>query len=131
LGGPDQQLTDNGGSFPHESWNGEVLYYKAGSMNDDRLVGVPVAGGEERTVLPCVAIFGYAVAPGGIVYHQCGVASAMRPLHYWDATTGQDRVVGSLEADWIGGLSVHKDGKKIIYGRGEATSSLMMIENFR
>jgi len=35
-------------------------------------------------------------------------------LHYWDATTGRDRVVGSLEADWIGGLSVHKDGKKII-----------------
>ena len=107
------------------------FYYKAGEWNDDRLVGRPTAGGQERTMVPCVAIFGYAVAPHGIFYHQCDTTSATRPLHYWDAAIGRDRLVGSIEADWVGGLSVSPDGKKIIYGRGEATSDLMMIENFR
>lgn len=130
-GGPDEQVTRNGGSFSRESWDGRILYYKAGEWNDDRLVGRPTAGGQERTMVPCVAVFGYAVAPHGIFYHQCDTTSATRPLHYWEAATGRDRLVGSIEADWVGGLSVSPDGKKIIYGRGEATSDLMMIENFR
>ena len=129
--GPDEPLTHNGGSFPHESWDGEVLYYKRGEMDDGPLFGRPTAGGDEQPILPCVVSFGYAVAPGGIFYHQCGIDSPMRSLRYWDATTEGDRAVGSLDADYVGGLSVSPNGKRIIYGRGEATSSLMMIENFR
>jgi hypothetical protein len=114
--------------------DGRTLYYKRGA-GDGALLGRPTAGGEERTILPCVPIFGYAVAPHGLFFHDCGSletgGSPERTLRYWDAATGQSRPVAKVEADWIGGLSVSPDGRSILYARGSSTSDLMMIENFR
>jgi Tol biopolymer transport system component len=132
--GAEEQLTREGGSFPFQSADGRTLYYKKGgvSAGDAPLMGRGVAGGEERTVLPCVHIFGYAVAPRGLFYHDCGATdSPRRTLRYWDAATGQDRAVATLDAEWIGGLGVSPDGRSIVFGRGASTSDLMMIENFR
>jgi hypothetical protein len=57
------------------------------------------------------------------------------PLHHvvrlWDATTGQDRPVGTFESAWTAGLAVSPDGKDILFGRSMMNSELMMIENFR
>jgi hypothetical protein len=36
-----------------------------------------------------------------------------------------------MQKAWIGGLSASPDDTRIIYGRGDASSDLMMIENFR
>jgi hypothetical protein len=95
----------------------------------------PTAGGEERTILPCVLAYGYAVAPRGILHHDCLTAEAggspQRTFRYWDAATGQDRQVATVTADLIGNLSVSPDGRSIVYGGGQLTSDLMMIENFR
>ena len=66
-----------------------------------------------------------------IFYHACVAPSSHRPLRYWDAATRQDRLVATLEADWIGSLSVSPDGQSVVYGRGLSTSDLMMIDNFR
>jgi Tol biopolymer transport system component len=133
-GGTEEQVTREGGRFPFESADGRTLYYKDAS-DYGPLLGRPTAGGEARTILPCVPFFGYAVAPRGILYHECGSpearATPQRTLRYWDAATGQDRPVATIEADWIGGLSVSPDGQSIVFGRGTSTSDLMMIENFR
>jgi hypothetical protein len=79
-----------------------------------------------------VPIFAYAVAPRGLFHQDCATAdSSQRTLSYWDAATRQNRAVATLDADWIGGLTVSPDGQSVVYGRGSSTSDLMMIENFR
>ncbi len=88
-----------------------------------------------RAILPCVPIFGYAVAPRGLFHHDCATpetgGSPERPLRYWDEATGLGRLVARLDADWIGGLSVSPDGKGVLYARGTSASDPMMIESFR
>jgi hypothetical protein len=78
-----------------------------------------------------VHIFGYAVAPRGIVYHGCvpRVAATLRSATGRSDPTG--RAVGTVAADVIAGLSVSPDGQSVVYGGGLLTSDLMMIEHFR
>jgi hypothetical protein len=52
-------------------------------------------------------------------------------LRYWDAATGQDRPVTTLEADTVNGLCVSPDGQTILYSAVRGATDLMMIENFR
>ena len=67
----------------------------------------------------------YAVGPQGIFYVDCRTPQASRPLRgascaIWDAATGQDRPVASIEATFVAGLSVSPDGRSILYGRSSA-----------
>ncbi len=133
-GGAEEQLTHGGGQFPLESFDGQTLYYLK-SDDGGPLVARSKAGGDERTVLPCVRSFGFAVAPGGIVHHDCfteqNAGSPQRELRFWDARTGQDRVLASVTTDAFGNLSVAPDGRSLVYAGGVLTSDLMMIEGFR
>jgi Tol biopolymer transport system component/serine/threonine protein kinase len=133
-GGAEVQLTREGGNRPFESVDGRTLYYQR-SQGTSALLALPTAGGEERTILPCVMTWGYAGAPRGIFHKACDTPGAAVPrgstLHYWDAATGQDRPVAALESDLISGLSVSPDGQSIVYGGQKSASDLMMIENFR
>jgi len=61
-GGAAIQVTKRGGSMPLESVDGQYLYYVKLSQN--ALWKLPLAGGEEFQVLPAVAGFGSAYAPG-------------------------------------------------------------------
>jgi hypothetical protein len=86
-------------------------------------------------IRPCVVTWGWAVGPRGLFHEDCGgldaAVSARRRLRYWDALTGQDRLVATLDTDVINGLSVSPEGGSIVFGRDRETSDLMMIENFR
>ncbi len=130
-GGGDEQISREGGAIPQESLDGRTLYY----LRAAALLARPTSAGEERTVLECVAGQNYAVAPLGIFYMACGIPGAAgshrQALRYRDTASGQDRLVATLDADWIGGLSVSPDGKSLVYGRTVFTSDLMLIENFR
>jgi Tol biopolymer transport system component/serine/threonine protein kinase len=130
-GGTEEQLTREGGGYPFESVDGRTLYYW---QANGALRGRPTAGGGERTVARCAAEH-YVVAPRGLFHVDCvspdAADSSVLTLRYWDAPTGQDRVVATLETAWLGGLSVSPDGHTILYGRASSTSDLMMIENFR
>jgi Tol biopolymer transport system component len=132
-GGAEEQVSHEGGVFPLESVDGRTLYYQ--QVRNGALVARSTTGGEERVVLPCVLSWSWAVAPHAIVHEDCAApaaaASLKRSLRAWDAETQQDRLVATIEADRISGLSVAPDGLSIVYGRGLATSDLMMIENFR
>jgi hypothetical protein len=85
-------------------------------------------------VLACAPGFGYAVVGHGLLHVACD-NSALGPTQYallsWDAATGDDRTVGTLEGDYLVGLSAFPDGESIVYSRGTASSDLMMIEHFR
>jgi Tol biopolymer transport system component len=133
-GGAEVQITQRGGMCPLESADGRTLYYLAGPA-DGPLMSRPTGGGDERAVLPCVRGFGWAVAPNGIVHHDCLTAetggTTRRVFHRWDAATGQDRELASVTADVIASLSVAPDGRSIVYAGGLLTSDLMMLDNFR
>jgi Tol biopolymer transport system component len=133
-GGAEEQLTRGGGVSPFESFDGKTIYYKK-SVGASGLLALPTAGGEERAVLPCVVAWGYAAAPRGIFHVACGTSGAGTPrggtLLYWDAVTGRDQPIEGLQDDSINGISVSPDGRSIIYGRTQAASDLLMIENFR
>jgi serine/threonine protein kinase len=131
--GAEEQVTREGGSVPFESLGGRTLYYLR--QRGGALLARPTAGGPERTIVGCVSGFNYAVAPRGLFYVGCETegspTGALWNLRFWDAASGQDRPVATLEADWVGGVSVSPDGQSIAYARTDRTNDLMMIENFR
>jgi eukaryotic-like serine/threonine-protein kinase len=133
-GGAEVQLTREGGNRPFESVDGRTLYYQR-SVGASALLALPTAGGEERTILPCVLTWGHAGAPRGIFHRACDTPGAAFPrgstLRYWDAATGQDRPIAAIESDQILGLCVSPDGESILYAGMRSASDLMMIESFR
>jgi eukaryotic-like serine/threonine-protein kinase len=133
-GGAEAQLTREGGGFSAESYDGRTLYYTKTS-GSGALLALPTAGGEEHAVLPCLPPWSYAVAPRGIFYVACGTpgdeVTRGSTLRYWDAATGQDRPVATLEADAVFVLSVSPDGHNVLYSAVRDATDLMMIDNFR
>ena len=133
-GGPIEQVTRDGGCTPFESADGRTLYYMRSCAND-ALLARPTAGGPERTIAACVAQRSYAVSPGGVFHVDCrppqAQETAQQVVLLWDAATGRDTPVGTVEAVWLGGLSSSPDGKSLLFGRSMQPSDLMMIENFR
>ncbi len=135
-GGPEEQVTREGGFLPFESLDGRTLYYKR-AQDDSPLLARPTAGGEERTIIPCVHLWAYAVGPRGVFHVDCATAESpapsRRPLRHWDAATGRDRQVAVLDFGplLIYGLSASPDGASLLYQYGTSSSDLMMIENFR
>jgi len=100
--------------------------------NDSPLFALPLAGGNERKVIDCVAFYGFTVGLAGVYHLACGADPRSVPLSLLDPATGRDRLLGNLENAAAVGLTVSPDGKTILYEKmiGEGVD-LMMIENFR
>jgi Tol biopolymer transport system component len=127
-GGPEEQLTRDGGIFPRESQDGATLYYQR-SLGPGPLLARGTAGGAERTILPCVPPYGFEVAPRGVFHVTCP-SEPTRALRYWDAASGKSQQVAVLDADFVVGLSAAPDGS-VLFGRHIIATDLMMIDNFR
>ncbi len=132
-GGQEEQLTHDGGEFPQESHDGRMLYYlRTGGNTGSPLMVRSTSGGEERILLPCAFAFGYVAVPQGVLHVACtNLGPTRHALSYWDATSGKDRTVATLEGDFLMGLSASPDGQSIVYSRATSSSDLIMIENFR
>jgi Tol biopolymer transport system component len=134
-GGIEEQVTSEGGVVPVESVDVRTLYYQ--SAERGALLARPTSGGRPRTVLPCVpTMFSWAAGARGIVHAECGpplgpLGVRQQTLRYLDFASGKDEPLATVDGDWIGGLSIAPDGQSILYGRRLASSSLMMIDNFR
>ena len=133
--GGEEQMTRAGGFLPFESRDGRTLYYLR--ERGGALLARPTAGGPERSIVACIADFGYAVGAAGIFHIDCPTAETRRgtsrALRFWDAATGQDREVATIDAGngLILGMSVSPDGRSLAYSRHLKAFDLMMIENFR
>ena len=133
-GGAQEQMTYEGGWAPFDSFDGQSLYYARSESGQGPLLARPTSGGMERTIVRCVNERSYAVGPGGIFYLDCArePTSSQRALRHWDAATGQNRAIGTLEAPVTAHLCVSPDGRSILFDRSNASMfDLMMIENFR
>jgi Tol biopolymer transport system component len=133
-GGPEEQVTREGGWMPFESPDGGTLYYKR-AESEGPLLARPTAGGAERTVIECVPIWGWIPDAQGVFHLDCAgpADSQRRALRHWDAKTGRDRVLTTLDSGpaWPLGLSVSPDGRSILFAHTASSNDLMMIENFR
>jgi len=129
----EEQVTREAGCAPFESRDGRTLYYLRGCQSA-ALLARPTGGGSERTIVPCVDAQNYAVGPQGVLHVDCtppGVPSAsQRTLRHWEAATGHDRLVATIEGAWVAGVTASPDGS-VLWGRSTMASDLMMIENFR
>jgi Tol biopolymer transport system component/DNA-binding winged helix-turn-helix (wHTH) protein len=134
-GGVEEQVSHAGGFLPFESLDGRTLYYLR--ERGAELLARPTAGGEERRILACIDTWAYAVGPKVIFHIDCASTKSgvdpTRVLRHWDAATGQDRDVGTVDVSngMIMGLSASPDGRNLIYTRHHMAFDLMMIENFR
>ena len=85
-------------------------------------------------MLDCVSGWGFTVGPDGIYYMGCEAGSKDRPLRFLNASTGEDRLLGSVEVGRAPalGISVFPHGRKILYSRWVAEGAdLVAVENFR
>ena len=117
--GRKQQLTHEGPAvLASESADGKTFVYQGRSA----LLAMPLAGGPSRQIVPCIAGWSVSRTPPAIYYVTCSTQSAWSSsdpaLHVLDPTTGDDRVLGTLErysAISFSGLAVSPDGKVIAY----------------
>jgi Tol biopolymer transport system component len=134
-GGFEEQVTHEGGFLPFESPDGRTLYYKR-EERDSPLMARPTVGGDERRIIVCVPKWGYAVGPEGLFHLDCISPEenpSRRGLRLWNAATGQDRLLATLDTGpaWPLGLSVSPDGRSVLFLRYSSSLDVMMIENFR
>jgi hypothetical protein len=93
--------------MPLESVDGQYLYYVKLSQN--ALWKLPLAGGEEFQVLPAVAGFGSAYAPGkdGIYFIRPTGEGSGQELAFLRFATSQITSVATILARWLLGLRFH------------------------
>ena len=125
-GGPEVQVTRNGGFWSNESRDGKDLYY----VNEQGLWKIPVAGGDEVEV---ERSYSFAPAKNGIYYMEGRDSwSSAFPLYFLDFATQRTRTVGVLPGPFGWSMDVSPDGRWIIYGKFDREGSeLMLVDNFR
>ena len=132
-GGAPVQVTQGGGFYAEESWDGSSLYYWKPPPRPG-IWRVPVGGGEETEVV--AGPIGYwAVSNDGIYYSTGTVQGRWRDLTvlYLEIESGQVTEVFRGEGPIGRELgAVSPDETWILYGEGPLpTSELMLVENFR
>ncbi len=138
--GHPQQITTGGSRYRVAiSPDGrEVLFQPRTGARDPLLtapapvLAVPAdGGGTPRQVLPCASDFSTNVH--GIYYVECA-AGAEHPVHFVDAATNLDRVIGRtsyMDTEVTSTLAVSPDGKTVLVPRLSNVADLMLIENFK
>ena len=121
-----------GGGIGEESADGTRLLYQQ-KEGDGPLLALPLSGGPPQQLIACVSEMAFTVAAPGIYYVPCLRDEHDAPLHLLDPITGTDRLLGTLEKYFRGYpiLTVSRDGRIVLYGRGTDAADLMLIENFR
>ena len=130
-GGPEIQITKRGGLCPLESVDGQYLYYI--KLPQYALWRLPLAGGEESQVLPAVATYGSAYAPGkeGVYFIRPTGQGSGQELAFLRFATSQTTSVVTIPRAVGLGLALSPDERLILYSQTDQVGSdLMLVENF-
>jgi hypothetical protein len=130
-GGTPEQLTRTGGSHPVESPDGHSLLYQSREGHSPLLL-MPLGGGAVKQLVSCVFNYAFAVGRRDVFYIPCS-SSSSPALHVLDPSTGEDRLVGTLEHRFPEPtLGVSLDGNQLFYSRFVTNrADLMLIEGFK
>jgi Tol biopolymer transport system component/DNA-binding winged helix-turn-helix (wHTH) protein len=129
--GVSTQVTQNGGSFGMESYDGRYLYYAKFFCSG--IWRMPIDGGQEERIMnpPEPWYFGYwDIAENGLYFYD--IAASPRPtIKYYDFKTHQTATI--LQPDgqamfWSPGISVSRDGRTILYDASHWTTTLMVAD---
>jgi Tol biopolymer transport system component/DNA-binding winged helix-turn-helix (wHTH) protein len=128
-GGPEIQVTKNGGCDPLESADGAYVYYL---KSDDRsLWRVPTSGGQETSVLAVQGEMQFRLGMHGAYFVDL---SAPTTVKYFNFSSGASNVIGVLREPVSSqtGLAISPDERWLLYGKDQLPGSqLMLVEGFR
>jgi eukaryotic-like serine/threonine-protein kinase len=127
-GGVAVQVTRNGGARAFPSADGTQIYYTKHD-GDAALWSTPVAGGEEREVLPSVFNRSFAVLAEGIYFIPRPGPDGRAGVHYLDFSTGAVRQVLPIAGRPNIGLTVSPDRRRILYAQTDQVGRDLMLVN--
>ena len=129
-GGPQEQVTRNGGYTAYESVDGQTLFYTKGRGGSEPLFARLLSGGAERQVLPSIYVKSFFPVAEGI-YYIGPWSGEYFPLEFFQFSSNSSQSLAKI-GRWVGeGLSVSPDRKTILFARSVNNGAhLMMIENF-
>jgi hypothetical protein len=128
-GGTAVQLTKGGGWNPFESADGRLLYY-AKQFVDAEIWRMPTGGGEEGPLpgMPHVEYSAWWVPTAAGIYF---IAQGPVPqVRFYDFATRAVKEIADLPgapAPYVGGISVSRDGRYVIYSQIDETASDLML----
>ena len=130
-GGAAVQVTRNGGARAYPSADGTQIFYTKDD-GDAALWSMPVAGGEEREVLPSVLYRNFAVLADGIYFIPRPGSDGRSGVHYLDFSTGAVHQVLRLAGRPSLGLTVSPDCRRILFAQTDQVGrDLMLVNGFR
>jgi Tol biopolymer transport system component/DNA-binding winged helix-turn-helix (wHTH) protein len=135
-GGHATQLIKTRSSMALESPDGQYVYFVRTTADNVRLWRILPDGSNEKMLdaIPPLRSDGYEWWPSGTGIYFHADESGKPEINFVDLRTFRIHRIYSPEkppAQWLGGLSVSRDGKWLVYSRiDEAASDLMLVENF-
>jgi hypothetical protein len=131
-GGSAKLLTNRRGSEPHDSDDGDTVYYRLQDASE--IWSVPADGGEAVKVTGPIQRYpvGFAVTKEGIYYPAPPHDGELRFIMFFSLGTRQSTPVVIARHPFSLGMSVSPDSQHILFDQvEESTSDLMLVENFR
>ncbi len=137
-GGEPERVTHIAG-FPRyaiESPDDKWLYFSHQDEAVQRLMRMPIGGGEPEPVASDVPGWSFAVTERGVYFIQRDARreDSAYSIAFLDASTGEESVVAELPAGVqpFVTLTVSPDGRTLLYDRiDQLGADLMLVENFR
>jgi Tol biopolymer transport system component/DNA-binding winged helix-turn-helix (wHTH) protein len=132
-GGPVVLITKTSGYNAQESDDGKSVYFIAGEVDGEIRV-ISRAGGKEQSIQGMPHL-GY---PTDWVLDAKGIyfidrESSPEAIRFFEFATAKTRKIAELNApaEMWGGLSLSPDRKRLIFALGNASSDIMVVENYR
>jgi hypothetical protein len=131
-GGPQEQVTRNGGYAAFESVDGQTLFYTR--QISGPLFAKPLFSSAEHQVLPIIVNKAFFPVAGGIYY--IGYIGRRHDEPYFSLeflrfSDNTRRLIANIDGVPYQGLSVSPDEKTILFSKSASHGAdLMMIENF-
>ncbi len=137
-GGEPEQVTHIAGRdrYPIESPDDKWLYFSHQEEEVQRLMRMPIGGGEPEPVASDVNPWSFAVTERGVYLIKSGAGreESAYSIVFLDPSTGEESIIAELPAGTrpFVALTVSPDGRTLLYDRiDQAGADLMLVENFQ
>ena len=133
-GGEAVQVTSRGGRVPAVSPDGRFLYYlwDLSSAGENHLFRLPLAGGQEESVLQYVDAFSVSASGIGFKYYRAGNDPDGPYLRFFRFADGRTERLPIPVNPLRYGVAVSPDGRFLAYAQADfAVTDLMLVDGLR